>query len=155
MGDFNRDLWHEYDTAKTLATRVDQSDAAGPRDNKIRVRLMLPEINDGLPTQSAMSLVSSSCKKSDATDALCKKAKLLRLAPDEMRLLGDELGCRNPVALDQMLVSNSWNAATTALQAEKIIIAPGSSSITINDKGLASVTLSLSDHCPTQIILPN
>ena len=116
---------------------------------------MLPEINDGLPTQSTMSLVSLSCKKSDSTNALCTKAKLLRLPSDEMKALGDAMGCRNPVALDHMLVSNNWNAGAAISNAEKIAIAPGSSSVAVNSKGVASVILSLSDHCPTKITLPN
>jgi len=154
MGDFNRDLWHEYEKAKTLAARVDGSAVTSPRDAKVIVRLLLPEINDGLPTQSAMTLVSSSCRKSESTNVLCTKAKTERLSQDEMKSLGNQMGCRNPVSLDQMLVSNTWNAGTTIMKAEKIAISPGSSSIATNDKGGATVTLSLSDHCPTQITLP-
>lgn len=155
MGDFNRDLWHEYDQAKTLSARVDASAPTAPLDFKTRVRLLLSEVNDNMPMQSAMTLVSANCKKSDSTNALCTKAKLLRLSSDEMKSLGDEMGCRNPVALDHMLVSNNWNAGDTAQNAEKVAIAPGSSSVIMNKKGVATVTLSLSDHCPTQITLPN
>ena len=155
MGDFNRDLWHEYDQAKTLSARIDASAPTAPRDAKTRVRLLLSEVNDNMPMQSAMTLASASCKKSDSTNALCTKAKLLRLSSDEMKSLGDEMGCRNPVALDQMLISNSWNAGTAVSNAEKIAIAPGSSSINTDNKGVKTVTLSLSDHCPTQITLPN
>ena len=155
MGDFNRDLWHEYDQAKTLSARVDASAPAAPWDSKTRVRLLLSEVNDNMPTQSAMTLVSASCNKSDSTNALCKKAKMLRLSSDEMKTLGAAMGCRNPVALDQILISNSWNAGVAVSNAEKIAIAPGASSVTINNKGVATVTLSLSDHCPTQITLPD
>jgi len=155
MGDFNRDLWHEYDQAKTLSARVDASAPTAPRNSETRVRLLLSEVNDNMPMQSAMTLVSASCNKSDSTNALCTKAKLLRLSSDEMKTLGAAMGCRNPVALDQMLISNTWNAGVAVSNAEKIAIAPGSSSATMNNKGVATVTLSLSDHCPTQITLPN
>lgn len=154
LGDFNRDLWHETETAKTLAARVDASAPAGPLGPKVRVRFLLAEINDGMPEQSAMTLVSANCNKDDASHALCTKAKKVRLSSDEMKSISAAMGCSYPVALDHMLVSNNWHAGDATQKAEKIAIAPGSSSITKNDKGHASVTLSLSDHCPTQITLP-
>jgi len=65
------------------------------------------------------------------------------------------MGCSYPVALDHMLVSNTWNAGDATAQAVKLTLSPGVSSVTTNDKGVANVVLSLSDHCPTQITLPH
>ena len=155
MGDFNRDLWHESESVKTLAARVDDSSPQSPRKPEVRVRLLLAEVNDGLPAASAMTLVSANCNISDASAGLCKDAKQRRLSSPEMESLSNEMGCSYPVALDHMLVSNTWNAGDATQQAVKVAIAPGASSITTNDKGVATVTLSLSDHCPTQLTLPN
>jgi len=155
LGDFNRDLWHEVEKGKTLAARVDDSSPQGPRKSDVRVRFLLAEVNDGLPAASAMTLVSANCKASEVAAGLCKDAKTRRLSPPEMKSLSGEMGCSYPVALDHMLVSTSWNAGDATQKAEKIAIAPGSSSVAKNDKGDAIVTLSLSDHCPTRITLPN
>ena len=147
MGDFNRDLWHELDKAKTLSARMDSTDPSTPRDAKVRVRLLLPEVNDGMPVPSAMTLVAAICSKTEAANALCKKAKLVRLSQDEMKLLIKDMGCRNPIELDQMLVSNNWNAGDAVSHAIKLSIAPHGSS--------SAIALAASDHCPTQISLPN
>jgi endonuclease/exonuclease/phosphatase family metal-dependent hydrolase len=155
LGDFNRDLWHETESVKTIGARVDASASAGPLGPKVRVRLLLAEVNDGMPEQSAMTLVSASCNKDDASRALCAKAKKVRLSSDELNSLSAAMGCRYSVALDHMLVSDNWNAEDATQKAEKIAIAPGSSSSVKNDKGLETVTLALSDHCPMQITLPH
>lgn len=155
LGDFNRDLWHEVEKGKTVAARIDESSPQSPRKQDVRVRLLLPEVNDGLPAASAMTLVSANCTISDAAAGLCKEAKTRRLTSAEMKTLSTDMGCSYPVALDHMLVSNSWNAGDATQQAVKVAIAPGKSSITANAKGAVNVMLSLSDHCPTQITLPN
>lgn len=155
LGDFNRDLWHESEKMKTAAARVDESSPQSPRKPDVRVRLLLPEVNDGLPAASAMTLVSANCKASDTATALCKDAKTRRLSSPEMKTLSTEMGCSYPVALDHMLVSNTWNAGDATGHAVKVALSPGASSVTTNDKGIANVVLSLSDHCPTQIVLPH
>jgi len=155
LGDFNRDLWHEVEKGKTFAARVDESSPQSPRKPESRVRLLLPEVNDGLPAASAMTLVSANCNVSDTATALCKDAKTRRLSSPEMKTLSTEMGCSYPVALDHMLVSNTWNAGDATGQAVKVALSPGVSSVTTNDKGVAKVVLSLSDHCPTQITLPH
>ena len=147
MGDFNRDLWHESDRAKTVSARVDSSDPTTIHDAKVRVRLLLAEVNDGLPTQSKMSLVTAKCNVTEAANGLCEKAHLVRLSKDEMKALVSDMGCRNPIELDQMLVSNNWNAGDAVSHGTKVSIAPYGSSST---RALAA-----SDHCPTQITLPN
>lgn len=154
MGDFNRDLWHEVEQGKTLAARMDGSSPQVARKPDVRVRLLLAEVNDGLPATSTMTLVSANCKASELAAGLCKDAKTRRLSSPEMKMLSTEMGCSYPVALDHMLVSNSWNAGEATEQAVKVAIAPGTSRVTINDEGLTDVSLALSDHCPTQITLP-
>lgn len=154
MGDFNRDLWHEVEKGKTLAARMDESSAQTARKPEVRVRLLLAEVNDGLPTASAMTLVAANCKVSDVAAGLCKDAKTRRLSAPEMKTLSTQMGCSYPVALDHMLVSNSWNAGEATQQAVKVALSPGVSSITTTDKGLVNITLSLSDHCPTKLSLP-
>lgn len=155
LGDFNRDLWHEVEKGKTVAARMDESSPQSPRKPDVRVRLLLPEVNDGLPATSAMTLVSANCNAGDAATALCKDAKTRRLSSAEMKTLSTAMGCSYPVALDHMLVSNSWNAGDATGQAVKVALSPGVSSVTTNDKGVANVVLSLSDHCPTKIALPH
>ncbi len=155
IGDFNRDLWHELERAKTHTARVDNSSPQSPHKAEARVRLLLPEVNDALPAASAMTLVSANCTISDAAAGLCKDAKQRRLSSPEMKTLSAAMGCSYPVALDHMLVSDSWNAGDVTQQAVKVALSPGVSSVTMNDKGMANVTLALSDHCPTQITLPN
>ncbi|MEO8000610.1 MAG: hypothetical protein ABI644_01945 [Arenimonas sp.] len=147
MGDFNRDLWHELDKAKTVSVRMDSSDPTTTRDTKVRVRLLLPEVNDGLPAQSQMNLVAANCSVSEAANSLCEKAHLVRLSRDEMKALVSDMGCRNPIELDQMLVSNNWNAGDAVSHAIKLSIAPYGDS--------SAAGLAASDHCPTQISLPN
>ncbi|MGH8050529.1 MAG: hypothetical protein ACREPB_07725 [Arenimonas sp.] len=146
VGDFNRDLWHELDKAKTMSARMDASNPAGPRKNNVRVRLMLSEINDGMPAESKMALVAARCSESEAANGLCEKAHLVRLSPDEMKALVKDMGCRNPIELDQMLVSSNWNAGDAVSHAIKISIAPYGNS--------SASALAASDHCPTQIALP-
>jgi len=147
MGDFNRDLWHELDKAKTLPARMDSSDPTTARSSNVRVRLLLPEVNDGLPAQSKMSLVAANCSVTEAANSLCEKAHMVRLSRDEMKALVNDMGCRNPIELDQMLVSSNWNAGDAVSQAIKVSIEPHGSS--------SAAALAASDHCPTQITLPN
>lgn len=155
MGDFNRDLWHEQEKAKSTAARVDGSAPSAMRDPKLAVRLLLPEINDDLPTASSMTLVAATCEKSGIANELCSKAKHERLSSPDWKKLGEEMGCRNPAGLDQMLVSNNWQAGSATSNAKKISIAPyGSSGSTVNDKGIAETSIAVSDHCPTRIVLP-
>lgn len=154
MGDFNRDLWHEIEAAKAGAkTRVDGSDPKSALKPETRVRLLLAEINDSEPAASVLVLSSNTCAKSDASKALCNTAKTARLSRNDRDALGLEMGCRNPVGLDQMLVSRAWPKLPEPLLSNKIAIAPFG--ISLGATATSPASLAASDHCPLRMELPN
>ncbi len=155
MGDFNRDLWHEVEAAKTSGkgARVDGSDPKTALRAESKVRLLLAEINDNDPPASALVLSSNACTKSDASKAICNTAKTARLSRDDRDKLALEMGCRNPVGLDQMLVSRAWPKLPDPLQSLKVAIAPFGVSQSATPGSAAQ--LAASDHCPLRMELPN
>jgi Endonuclease/Exonuclease/phosphatase family len=154
MGDFNRDLWHEVEAVKTGAkARVDGSDPKTALKPDMRARLLLAEINDSEPAASSMVLSANTCAKSDVSKTLCNTAKTTRLSRNDRDALGLEMGCRNPVGLDQMLVSRAWPKLPEPLLSNKIAIAPFGVSLSATATSPAS--LAASDHCPLRMELPN
>ncbi len=156
LGDFNRDLWHEIEAGRKLAPRTDGSDPTTPLPPGARVRLLEAEVNDGEPPASALALAAPRCAKTADAEALCEAAKRARLSAAESKKLRRDLGCRNPVGLDQILVSRGWPALPSPLVSEKMAIAPygGSRGPTARDPG-AKTYLAVSDHCPVRLALPD
>ena len=154
MGDFNRDLWHEAEAAKQSgrSVRVDGSDPKSPLKPGNRVRLLLAEINDGEPAASTLVLAANGCAKSDASQAVCNTAKTARLSRADREALSLEMGCRNPVGLDQMLVSRAWPKLPAMLRSEKISIAPFG--VSMSAAGSTPASLAASDHCPLRMEIP-
>mgnify|MGYP000491091702 CR=1 FL=1 len=155
MGDFNRDLWHEVEAAKVTgkSVRIDGSDPKTALKTDTKVRLLLAEINDNDPPASALVLSSNTCMKSEASKAVCNVAKTARLSRDDRDKLASEMGCRNPVGLDQMLVSRAWPQLPEPLLSNKIAIVPFGISASATASSPAS--LAASDHCPLRMELPN
>lgn len=153
MGDFNRDLWHEVEAARTgIKTRVDGSDPKSALKPETKVRLLLAEINDSEPAASALVLSSNTCAKSDAAKAICNTAKTTRLSRNDRDALALEMGCRNPVGLDQMLVSRAWPKLPEPLLSNKIAITPFG--ISQSATATTPASLAASDHCPLRMELP-
>jgi endonuclease/exonuclease/phosphatase family metal-dependent hydrolase len=154
MGDFNRDLWHEVEAARTGAKpRVDGSDPKSALKAETKVRLLLAEINDGEPAASALVLSSNTCAKSDAAKTICNTAKTTRLSRNDRDALALEMGCRNPVGLDQMLVSRAWPRLPEPLLSNKIAIVPFG--ISQGATATTPASLAASDHCPLRMELPS
>lgn len=109
MGDFNRNLGHE--AARVVGAEPVRSDGSSdltrPRAAGVLSRNLLLEVNDGQPTASRLSLLLPTCPGSPDVASACDAAKSRVLTQAERRVLGDRsgLGCRNPVGLDHILVS--------------------------------------------------
>lgn len=146
MGDFNRNLSHERNTIGSTAIRTDGSDPASPLPTGALVRSLYGEINDGSPVSSALTLLEPECPVNAAAKELCARAKNELFDQDALKPLtrADSLGCRNPIGLDQMLVSSQ--------------LAPSGSSAKIAigrlggtrpaSEGHPDPLLAVSDHCP-------
>ena len=148
LGDFNRNLWleaNEIEGAKAL--RSDGSaDLTTPLPAGVRTQNLYKEINDGLPAASRATLVSLSCPLAPELAALCQRSKTEALRREALVPLGaaGALGCRNPIGLDHIIVSDSLKASV--LGAQKVAI--GSLGQTKAPEGGQEASLAVSDHCP-------
>jgi hypothetical protein len=151
MGDFNRNLSHEKTSIAKSAIRSDGSDPASSLPVGILVRSLYGEVNDGAPTSSALSHLEPECPVNPVAKQLCERSKRELFDQDALKPLtrADSLGCRNPIGLDQMLVSTSLSVPNPAI---KIAIGrfggtrPGG-------QGHADPLLAISDHCPSTATL--
>lgn len=149
LGDFNRNLAHELNqVAGAEPTRSDGgTDLAKPLAADVRTRNLLLEINDGQPTSSKAALLLPTCPGSAALEAACEASKTGIPTAEQQKLLSGKtgLGCRNPVGLDHILVSQSL--ATAVSNTRKIGIGPfGGSLLPTADR--PDPLLAVSDHCP-------
>ena len=148
LGDFNRNLWHEHNqVAGARGVRSNGStDLRAPLPADVMTQNLLMEVNDGQPAESQLHLQSLACEP-PAVDALCAQTKTTLLKPDERRQLvaSTGLGCRNPIGLDHVLVSNAMKPLV--VQATKLPLGRlGSTLGPRPDK--PDPLLAISDHCP-------
>jgi len=150
LGDFNRNLWHEqHQVAGAEKTRADgQADLATPRAPGVATRNLLLEVNDGAPAASKAVLLAPTCRGSAALAAACDASKTAKLTKEQMAVLTDRegLGCRNPVGLDHMLVSEALAPAVRAVF--KVSIEQYGRSLGPKLPAYPDPLLAVSDHCP-------
>lgn len=125
LGDFNRNLGHEANEPPDAPVRSGE-----------RTRNLWRELNDGSPN---LQLLSPQCE--GEIGGVCSVAKERLLDGREYGRLRGELGCRNPVGLDHIVLG----AALTS--------PAGSMKQTLGRLGETrwtpeSAELGLSDHCP-------
>lgn len=149
LGDFNRNLAHELNqVAGAEAQRSDGvTDLAKPMAAGVRTKNLLLEINDGLPASSKASLLIAGCPGTPELETACSASKTGVPTPEQQTLMSGRtgLGCRNPIGLDFILVSQSLASAVSSTN--KIGIGPlgGSRALTASRP---DPLLSVSDHCP-------
>ncbi len=110
LGDFNRNLANEIHAFPPPQVRVDGSDPASPLPTTVRVRSLVGEANDGAPAAAALSLLDTTCPINEFSKDFCRRAKTTGFTQAEQRPLGraENLGCRNPIGLDHVLVPRRW-----------------------------------------------
>ena len=154
IGDFNRNLWHElHEVAGAKAVRSDgNTDLTQPLPANVLTQNLYKEINDGMPATSKATLLELSCPGDAATQALCARSKLEAVPRRELAALGtkEALGCRNAVALDQVMVSDDLK--TKVLGSRKVSIGAFGRSTAPTD-ALPEPVLAVSDHCPSVVTL--
>ena len=154
IGDVNRNLWHEANEvtgAKSL--RSDGStDLTKTRNPEVLTQNLFKEINDGVPPSSKATLLELACPGDKAMQALCMRSKTESVPRKELGPLAskDGLGCRNPVALDQILVSD--DLAPKVREARKIAIGRYGRSLGPTESK-PDPLLAVSDHCPSLVML--
>ncbi|MBL8304498.1 MAG: hypothetical protein JNM26_17235, partial [Ideonella sp.] len=149
LGDFNRNLPHEARVAGAEPVRSDGStDLRRPRPQGVATRNLLAEVNDGQPPASALALLSPTCTGSADITAACDRAKTQVLTADERRILTDRtgLGCRNPVGLVHILVSDEL--AKSVLSTTKVPLGNFGRSLSARPPQNPEPLLAVSDHCP-------
>ncbi|MGM9480238.1 endonuclease/exonuclease/phosphatase family protein [Roseateles sp. NT4] len=150
LGDFNRNLWHEANLVKGAeAVRGDGStDLTKPRAGKVLTRNLLLEVNDGAPPESKAVLLAPTCGGDPAVAAACEAAKSGLLDASQRKVLTAKtgLGCRNPVGLDHIIVSQSLAGAVRSTS--KVPIGALGASLSPKPPSLPDPLLAVSDHCP-------
>lgn len=150
LGDFNRNLPHEAArVAGAEPVRSDGStDLRRPRPQGVATRNLLAEVNDGQPPASTLALLSPTCTGSAEVTAACDRAKTQMLTADERRILTDRtgLGCRNPVGLVHILVSDEL--AKAVLSTSKVPLGNFGRSLSARPPQNPEPLLAVSDHCP-------
>ena len=148
LGDFNRSLWHEKN-ASGATVRTDGSAPSGPLSPTGKVRNFFKEINDGTPTTSTATLLTETCPVNATSQSACEKAEH-PASVDEWRsvtrilALVDNLGCRNPVGLDHILIGPGLSSTD---QAQKVALGKQGRTLSANTNH-PNPLLALSDHCP-------
>jgi endonuclease/exonuclease/phosphatase family metal-dependent hydrolase len=150
LGDFNRNLWHEFNKVTGAEPRRSngQSDLTAAHSPGVASRNLLLEINDGVPAASRAVLLAIQCPGAPAVQAACDAAKTGRLNGAQRTLLASPavLGCRNPVGLDFGLVSNTLAPAVRSVT--KLSVGEQGSSWAAGESGHSEAQLAVSDHCP-------
>ncbi|MFN8937601.1 MAG: endonuclease/exonuclease/phosphatase family protein [Pseudomonadota bacterium] len=149
LGDFNRNLGHEAARVKGAEpVRSDGgTDLARARPAGVLTRNLLMELNDGRPASSRLALVPPTCSGSPEVSAACDAAKLRLLNQDERRTLTDRtgLGCRNPIGLDHIRVSEGLAKSATAT---KLPLGNLGRALPPKPPQNPEPLLAVSDHCP-------
>lgn len=151
LGDFNRNLWHEYHKVKGAEPMRNgqDTDLSTPIPKDAATRNLLLEVNDSVPPGSHLNILSNSCSNGTGaiSQILCEKSHTEVLTRAETALLGSKeyLGCSFATGLDHILVSDAL--LPKVISVVKLPLgALGTSLRATKDK---SALLSVSDHCPT------
>ncbi|MEN5202546.1 endonuclease/exonuclease/phosphatase family protein [Pseudomonas wadenswilerensis] len=153
LGDFNRNLWHEANKlAGAEPLRSDgETDLTKSRAATVSTRNLFLEINDGAPAGSKARLLSAVCPGAPLVKAACESAKTSKLSQAQRKALtaADGLGCRNPVGLDHILVSETL--ANSVQSTYKVPIGNMGGSLPAKPPQYPVAALAISDHCPVVI----
>lgn len=150
MGDFNRNLGHE--AARVEGAEPVRSDGSAdltrPRPAGVLTRNLLLEVADGQPASTRMTLLAPACVGSPELAAACNAAKIRLQTTDERRLLSDRagLGCRNPIGLDHILMSDGLAKSVTSTT--KIPLGNLGRALSAQPPRHPEPLLAVSDHCP-------
>lgn len=150
LGDFNRNLWQEFNGVKgDEPVRSDGStDLTTARAAGVKTRNLLREVFDGQPVSSAATLLSAHCPGTADVQAACEASKTSKLDATQTKVLTARtgLGCRNPVGLDQLLVST--NILANVKSTNKVALGVLGLSEP-PDAQHPEPLLAVSDHCPS------
>lgn len=143
LGDFNRNLWHEK--SMTGNVRSDGSDPTTVLPSGVLVRNLLKEVDDVAPTSSEVSLLEETCPLNDATKKACADAEIENTA-EAVKVLSkpENLGCRNPVGLDHILISSGLKSDG---HGQKVPLGKMGRTLKASAEH-PDPLLALSDHCP-------
>ncbi|MCA1381455.1 endonuclease/exonuclease/phosphatase family protein [Bradyrhizobium sp. BRP23] len=146
MGDFNRNLSHEKNKIVQSAVRTDGSDPKTPLTEQTRVRSLYGEVNDHSPADSSLVLLEPDCPVNQAAQEICSRSKSEFLNQNALKPLtrADSLGCRNPIGLDQIMISTQISAKGAA---SKVSIGRFGGTRPAN-QNRPDPLLAISDHCP-------
>lgn len=155
LGDFNRNLWHEAGelTGSNPIRSDGTKDLAAPLPAKVKTQNLWKEVNDGQPPESRAVLLSLKCMGSATSERLCEDAKTQLIERKQVRELGsaEHMGCRNPVGLDQAVVSEGLSAAVRS--AVKLPIGKFGGTLAARLPAFPDPVLAVSDHCPMVVTL--
>ncbi|CAM3392192.1 Endonuclease/exonuclease/phosphatase family protein [Paracidovorax anthurii] len=150
LGDFNRNLWHEANkVAGSEPVRSDgETDLSKPRAASVVTRNLVLEVNDGVPASTRAELLSATCPGTAEVVAACEASKTAKLTSAQRSVLvaSTGLGCRNPVGLDHVLVSQSLAASVKSTR--KVPVGPLGASLAAKPPQYPDPLLAISDHCP-------
>ncbi|GLZ86701.1 hypothetical protein Pres01_27520 [Metapseudomonas resinovorans] len=150
LGDFNRNLWHEANkvTGAEPLRSDGETDLTKFRAPMILTRNLLLEVNDAVPAASKAILLSAVCPGGASVVEACEKSKANKLTTEERKTLAssDGLGCRNPIGLDHILVSESLFENVKSIR--KVPIGSLGASLPPKPPQYPEPALAISDHCP-------
>ena len=144
LGDFNRNFWHEQHDSGPV--RTDNSDPQGPLPSGAMVKDLFAEVFDGEPEATDVTLLHEVCAINSATTALCEKGETALLTTQERQLLSrsENLGCRNPLGLDHILITSGITASGPAEHVSVGVFGGTKPADATHPDPL----LAISDHCP-------
>lgn len=146
LGDFNRNLPKEISALPRDQIRTDASNPVTPLPPNVRVRSLFGEVNDGQPAASMLAIVDTTCPINAVSEDFCKRSKTQAFTQAELRPLTrpENLGCRNPIGLDHVLVSQGLATGATA---RKVPLGRMGGTRPAGER-FPDPLLALSDHCP-------
>lgn len=155
IGDFNRNLWHEdKEVAGASPVRSDGSkNLVAPLAASVKTQNLWKEINDGQPPESRGVLLALKCVGDKDTEQWCDDAKAQLIERKALRELGSwqRMGCRNPVGLDQAVVSEGLRGAVRS--AVKLPIGKFGGTLAAKPPQFPEPVLAISDHCPSVLTI--
>jgi hypothetical protein len=107
---------------------------------------LFAEVFDNDPAFTTVTLLQEACPKNATTKTLCQKGETKLLTSDESNELrrGRNLGCRNPLGLDHILIGRGISSAQPA---EHIAIGAFGGTKPVSE-GHPDPLLAILDHCP-------
>jgi len=146
LGDFNRNLSHEKSQIALANVRTDGSDPKSALPSGVRVRSLFGEINDGAPSETTLTLLEPECPVNAVARDICSRSKNEFFTQDALKPLtrATSLGCRNPIGLDQILVTTGL---TSTSPATKVAVGALGGTRPATAKHPEPL-LAISDHCP-------